>query len=75
MFAINFVHLAPKLKRHVIAIGSISTRLTIAINFVHLAINLTQHEIAIESPGQLEGLKIRGCQYYLVGIICPPWLR
>ena len=21
-----------------------------------------------------EGLKIRGCQYHLVGIICPPWL-
>ena len=25
--------------------------------------------------GPSEGLKIRGCQYYLVGIICPPWLR
>ena len=22
-----------------------------------------------------EGLKIWGCQYYLVDIICPPWLR
>ena len=26
------------------------------------------------SSGPSEGLKIRGCQYYLVGIICPPWL-
>jgi hypothetical protein len=43
MFAINFVHLAPKLTQHVIAIGSLSTRLTIAINFVHLAPKLTQH--------------------------------
>ena len=24
------------------------------------------------SPGPLEGLKIRGCHYYLVEIICPP---
>ena len=25
--------------------------------------------------GPSEGLKIRGCQYNLLGIICPPWLR
>ena len=25
--------------------------------------------------GPSEGLKIWGCQYYLVGIIFPPWLR
>ena len=24
------------------------------------------------ASGPSEGLKIRGCQYYLVGIICPP---
>ena len=28
-----------------------------------------------KNSGPLEGLKIRGCQYYLVGIICPLWLR
>ena len=27
------------------------------------------------AAGPSEGLKIWGCQYYLVGIICPPWLR
>ena len=31
------------------------------------------HESRTSGPS--EGLKIRGCQYYLVGIICPPWLR
>ena len=25
--------------------------------------------------GPSEGLKIRGCQYHLVGKNCPPWLR
>ena len=30
---------------------------------------------AHRQPGPSEGLKIRGCPYYLVGIICPPWLR
>ena len=26
-------------------------------------------------PGPSESLKYRGCNYYLVGIICHPWLR
>ena len=30
---------------------------------------------SLASTGLSEGLKIWGCQYYLVGIICPPWLR
>jgi hypothetical protein len=24
------------------------------------------------NPGPSKGLKIQGCQYYLVGVICPP---
>ena len=28
-----------------------------------------------DDSGPSESLKIRGCQYYLVGIICPSWLR
>ena len=33
--------------QHVVAVGSLSTRLTTAINFVNLALKLTQHVIAI----------------------------
>ena len=44
-FAKNLVNLAPKLMQHVIAFGSLSTRLTIARNFVHLAQKLVQHVI------------------------------
>jgi hypothetical protein len=49
--AINLVtFLAVKLMHHVIAIGSLSTRLTIAINLVtFLALKLMQHVIAIGS--------------------------
>ena len=46
----NFVHLAPKLIQHIIAIGSIrnlDTGSYFAINFVHLAPKLIQHVIAI----------------------------
>ena len=32
-------------------------------------------DIFLTSSSPSEGLKIRGCQYYLVGIICPLWLR
>ena len=48
-FAKNLVNLAPKLMQHVIAFGSLSTRLTIARNLVNLAPELTQHVIAIGS--------------------------
>ena len=36
---------------------------------------MLEHNIHIPITGPSEGLKIRGCQNYLVGIICPPWLR
>ena len=45
------VNLALKLMQHVIAIGSLSTRLKFAINLVNLALKLTQHVIAIGSLG------------------------
>ena len=48
-FARNFVNLAPKLTKHVIAIESYSTRLTVARNLVNLAPKLTQHVTAIGS--------------------------
>ena len=35
----------------------------------------TFHDGNLQNTGPSEGLKIRRCQYYLVGIICPPWLR
>ena len=35
--------------QHVVAIGSLSTRLAFAINLVNLALKLTQHVIAIGS--------------------------
>ena len=41
-------------------------------NSVHVVVECALRTLSTKSTGPLEGLKIRGCQYYLVGIICPP---
>jgi hypothetical protein len=45
------VNLALNLTQHVVAVGSLGTRLRIVINLVNLALKLTQHVIAIGSLG------------------------
>ena len=56
-------------------------------NFLDFCVDLSKHVsmmrdgfrffwlLTSAAAGPLEVLKIRRCQYYMVGIICPYWLR
>ena len=45
------------------------------IQWVWVLLNLVVDEFLVPIAGLLEGLKILGCQYYLVGIIIPPMVE